>query len=143
MWDMDEAAQNSGENTAGPQRDPKTGRVSGGNPGNSGGKKGRSGRKPDEFKRFLERARNDKKARRALLSAMRDAESKNFGTAWKINVDYDDAKPGQKVDHRFPELPPEEAAGRIASILNLARARKSSNGNGNGVHSSNGNGHHG
>lgn len=134
---MDQPAENSEKNT-GPKRDDK-GRVSGGNPGNSGGKKGRSGRKPDEFKRFMERARNDKRARRALIAAMRDAESKNFGTAWKINVEYDEKRPGQKVDHRFPDLPREEAAGRIATILNGAVARKS--GNGNGAHA-NGNGTH-
>lgn len=136
------ASENSDQNTAGPKRDPETGRVSGGNPGNSGGKKGRSGRKRDEFKKFLGRARNDGKARRALVTAMRDAESKNFGTAWKIAVDYDEKKPGQKVDHRFPDLPREAVVGRLAEIFNTARARKSGNGNGNGHHSSNGNGVH-
>lgn len=57
---------------------------------------------------------------------------------WLKNRQPEKWRDKQETDHRFPDLPREEAAGRIAELLNGARARKSSNGN--GVHA-NGNGH--
>lgn len=70
----------------------------GAHPGNTGGKKGRSGRKPNEFKDFLAKARQNPKVQKALLTALKDPESRGFSSALKVLTDYDEQKPGQKVD---------------------------------------------
>ena len=86
----------------------------------------------------MERLRNDKRARRALVNAARDESGKNFKTAWELAVEYDEKRPGQKVEHTF-NLTPEQRQHRIAELLTTAKARAQ---NGNGHHA-NGNGSHG
>lgn len=68
----------------------------GNHPGNTGGKKGRSGRKPDAFKNFLAKLRQDPTALAALKAAASDSESRAFGSAWKLISEYDENKPAEK-----------------------------------------------
>lgn len=94
---MAEAAldKNTARNT-GPKRDPRTGRVSGGNPGNSGGKKGRSGRRPGPFKAMLAKLRDSAELAQSLEVAVSDPECRAFPAALKVLTDYDDSKPAEK-----------------------------------------------
>lgn len=55
-----------------------------------------AGRPPKLFKEFLEAVRSNPDAQDALLKAAKDPDSKNFGNAWKVLTDYDDAKPAAK-----------------------------------------------
>lgn len=91
------APENSEQKT-GPKRDPRTGRVSGGNPGNSGGKKGRSGRKPGPFKDMLRRLRESPELAESLEAAVKDPESRAFPAALKLLSDYDEEKPVERKE---------------------------------------------
>jgi hypothetical protein len=110
-------------------------------PGAGGGPQPGSGRPKKAFKKFLAELREDPDAQDALAKAAKDPDKRAFSAAWGVITDYDESKPGKKLEHRFPQLPKEQAANRIATILQEAVARKSSNGNGNGTHT-NGNGNH-
>jgi hypothetical protein len=61
----------------GPLRDPTTGRVSGGNPGNKGG----TGRPPDEFKRLMSEIASDDVALRTLRKIIANADHRHHMSA--------------------------------------------------------------
>lgn len=65
-------------------RDPKTGRLSGGNPGNSGGKKGRSGRKPGSWKKWCMKVVSGPSAAKAIRKVLRNPEHPAFGSMVKF-----------------------------------------------------------
>ncbi len=77
---------------------PRNGNVLpvGAHPGNTGGKKGRSGRKPEAFKDFLSRLRQNPKLHLALERAAEDETCAGFKSALKVLTDYDDDKPAEK-----------------------------------------------
>lgn len=70
-----------------------------GNPRGRGPKKGaaNAGRPTKSLKHFLANLRNSPVAQRALQTAAEDAESRNFGHAWKYLTEYDDEKPAQRI----------------------------------------------
>lgn len=107
-------------------------------PGAGGGPQPGSGRPKKAFKRFLAELREDPEAQDALALAAKNPTFRSFSAAWGVITDYDESKPGKKVEHTI--LTPEERTNRVAALLSVAKERAKSNGN--GVHS-NGNGTHG
>lgn len=91
----------------------------GGTPGNKGG-----GRPPKAFKDFLSELRRDPDAQDALEKAAKNPGSPAFRAAWSIAAQYDDERPGEKLDHRFPELPASERQERVLTLLRKAKERK-------------------
>lgn len=91
-------AKNSGKKS-GPKRDPKTGRVSGGNPGNSGGKPGRSGRKPDSFKALCREILEDEEVQAELRKAAKERATAGYGGVMKMLASYAEGMPEQSVKH--------------------------------------------
>lgn len=119
-----------------PLRTPVTGKgkLRVGNPGNKGG-----GRPPRAFKDAIRAIREKPEVHDAIELAASDPSSKGFNAALRVITDYDEDRPGQKVEHTF-NLTPEQRQNRIAELLTTAKARAA---NGNGHHASNGNGTHG
>jgi hypothetical protein len=107
-------------------------------PGAGGGPQPGSGRPKKAFTSFLKTVREDPEAQAAIERAAKDEKSRAFSAAWGIITDYDEQRPGQKVEHSF-SLTPEQRQERIADLLKTAKARAT---NGNGAHA-NGNGSHG
>lgn len=105
---------------------PHGGALRVGNPGNKGG-----GRTPQAFKDAVRQIREKPEVHDAIEQAASNPGSKGFGAALKVLTDYDDDKPGQKVEHSF-KLTPEERGNRIAELLRTAKERATANGNGNG-----------
>lgn len=83
----------------------------GNHPGNTGGKKGRSGRRPQAFKDFLARLRQDPTLHEALERAARDETSRGFASALKVMTDYDDDKPAEK----------KQLSGKVEVVVRIAR----------------------
>ncbi len=74
----------------------------GGKSGNTQGrgpKKGapNAGAPTKSLKLFLASVRQSAAAQRALRAAAEDAESRNFGHAWKYLTEYDEEKPAQRI----------------------------------------------
>lgn len=107
-------------------------------PGAGGGPQPGSGRPKKAFKSFLKALREDPEAQQAIERAAKDEKGRAFAAAWGVITDYDEGKPGKKVEHTI--LTPEDRQNRIAALLSVAKERAKSNGN--GVHA-NGNGTHG
>ena len=79
------------------------------------GHKGGGGRPPNVFKAFLAKLRTDPRALAALERAATNEEARAFSTAWGIVTEYDEERPGAKVELSGPNggaipfllLPPE------------------------------------
>lgn len=90
------AKQNTGKKT-GPKRDTVTGRVSGGNPGNSGGKKGRSGRKPLAWKELCRDILHDAKTQQVIRTAAQTPKTPGYPSLLKLLADHSEGVPVQQV----------------------------------------------
>ena len=101
------SAKNSAEKT-GPQRDPVTGRLSGGNPGNSGGKPGRSGRPPKKFIELSKEIVESVEFQEVMWNAATDPSHDHHRFYAEKAMAYAEGQPRQSVQHgaddRFGKL---------------------------------------